>query len=117
MESSSLLEHIDAEVKRLADEATPELLPMLYKIFVSDDRPGLVTCERHMKHLFPYVRAQIFLTRAKRNYYREDWSPPCGVALGAPTSAEAIYASALRHRDELRVTYRSTPCTCRVKHR
>lgn len=85
---------------------------------MQDDRPGLVTCERHAKLLFPYVAAQIFLTRAKRNYYKDDWIPPCthrSVNFGPDT--EKIYHQALVRRDEIRNIYRSTPCTCWVKHR
>ena len=112
------LEQLDSEVKKLADEATPDLLPMLLKIFLKDDRPGLMTCERHTHHLFSYIRAQINLTRAKRNYYRDDWSPPCSHhrdehALGP----EIIYHGALTTRNSIQQTYRSTPCTCWVQHR
>lgn len=114
------LDALDADVQRLVDEATPDLLPMLLKIFLKDDRPGLVTCVRHSHHLFPYVRAQIDLTRAKRHYYRWSdvhWPGPChgGVVHEDPT--EAAYHRALRIRDEVRQTYRSTPCTCWVQHR
>lgn len=113
------LEALDAEVARLADEATPDLLPMLLKIFLKDDRPGLVTCERHMQHLFPYVRAQIALTRAKRNYYHYgDYTSPCshGGDSRVDLSAEAL-RRATNIRDDIRKTYRSTPCTCWVTHR
>lgn len=113
-----MLAELEAEVQRLADEATPDLLPRLLRLFLHGDRPGLVTCERHSQHLFPYVRAQIFLTRAKRNYYRDDWYPPCthrSVKHGP--DVEEIYRVALKHRNEIRQTYRSTPCTCWVPHR
>jgi len=113
-----MLAELEAEVKRLVDEATPELLPRLLKLFLSNDRPGLVTCERHAKHLFPYIAAQITLTRAKRNFYRDDWSPPCthrSVTFGDKT--EEFYIWALKRRDEIRTTYRATPCTCWVPHR
>lgn len=113
-----VLEELDAEVQRLADEATPDLLPMLLKIFMSDDRPGLMTCERHMKYLFPYVRAQINLTRAKRNYYSDNWTPPCTHrSVEHSSQPENAYNFALTTRDEIRRTYRSTPCTCWVTHR
>ena len=128
------LEALDAEVMRLVDEATPDLLPMLLKIFLHDDRPGLMTCERHTQHLFPYVRAQIALTRAKRNYYRDDdWEPPCthrstprftpDPVHGGNTfdrlanMPETTYRMATIARDNIRAQYRATPCTCWVPHR
>ena len=112
------LEALDAEVSRLVDEATPELLPMLLQIFLRDDRPGLLTCERHTQHLFPYVRAQINLTRAKRNYYRDDWTPPCTHrSVEHSSDPEKAYDHAHRVRDEIRAKYRATPCTCWVPHR
>lgn len=115
----TVLDELDAEVQRLADEATPELLVRLLRTFLSGDRPGLITCERHSMHLFPYVRAQIDLTRAKRNYYRWadiHWPPGCHMG-GQKSLQEAAYDSAVIRRDQIRKTYRSTPCTCWVPHR
>lgn len=109
---------LDALVQKLTDEATPELLPRLLKIFLHDDRPGLVTCERHMVRLFPYVRAQILLTRAKRNYYRDDsWAYLHRCATSSKEPSEVVYIRALNARDEARKIYRSTPCTCWVQKR
>ena len=105
------IETLEADVSKLVDEATPDLLPMLLKIFIKDDRPGLVTCERHTKLLFHYIRAQINLTRARRNYYNH-WE---GCDLDAAVTSH--YHNALVRRDEIRIIYRSTPCTCWVKHR
>lgn len=112
----TVLDELDAEVQRLADEATPELLVRLLRTFLSGDRPGLITCERHSMHLFPYVRAQIDLTRAKRNYYR--WADVHWPGDGLSRSRqEETYDSAVIRRDQIRKTYRSTPCTCWVPHR
>lgn len=130
----NVFEQLEAEVQQLVDEATPDLLPMLLKIFLKDDRPGLVTCERHTQKLFPYVRAQINLTRAKRNYYRDDnwWGPCTHRSLPRDTPSpyhagtehfstqlgpEESYRQATITRDNIRQIYRSTPCTCWVPHR
>ena len=112
----TVLDELDAEVQRLADQATPELLVRLLRTFLNDDRPGLLTCERHTLYLFPYVRAQITLTRAKRNYYRDDWSPVCSPR-SIERDVEKLYRRAQDARDSIRQTYRSTPCTCWVPHR
>lgn len=116
------LDELLAEVKAIADEATPELLPRLMRILLGEDRPGLITCERHRHHLFPYVRAQVNLTRAKRDYYR--WADVhwpvithAGCDIKRADPAEDTYERALRIRDEARKTYRSTTCTCWVQHR
>ena len=115
-----LLDRLDAEVQALVDEATPDLLPMLLKIFLKDDRPGLITCVRHSQYLFPYVRAQINLTRAKRNYYRYDdihWPPICHAGTVIESMPETAYRMATIARDNARQSYRSQPCTCWVQHR
>lgn len=117
---SDLLATLDAEVATLADEATPELLVRLLTAFLHEDRPGLVTCERHSHHLFPYVRAQINLTRAKRNYYRwadHHWPPICHAGTVVESMPETNLRMAEIARDNIRKTYRSTPCTCWVQHR
>ncbi len=110
------LEELEKEVERRVDDLTPELLPQLLERFLARD--GLVTCERHEYHLFSYVRAQITLTRAKRNYYRDgDTTPSTGYYPTGRDTSEVVYLSALRNRDELRKVYRSKPCTCWVRHR
>jgi len=101
------LDEIEAEVKRRADELTPELLPTLLERFLK--RSGVTTCDRHFRHLIPYVNAQIALTQAKRRYLGD-----------YPGNALAIadsYHFSLKRRDEVRATYRSTPCTCWVPKR
>lgn len=104
---------IDTRVQRLADELTPELLPRLLKKLL--ERDALVVCERHDKLLFPYVVAQVFLTRAKRAYYRyENFHAPCEA--GEKESFRTLH-KAQRERDNARILYRSTPCTCYVLHR
>lgn len=108
------LEELEKEVERRADDLTPELLPQLLERLLARD--GLVQCERHEHHLFSYVRAQITLTRAKRNYYRDD-GPCTGYYPSSSATSEIVYLSALKRRDEIRQTYRSKPCTCWVQHR
>lgn len=100
----SILEEVDREVKRRADELTPELLPLLFKRLV--ERDGVVPCERHLTLIGPYVRAQIHLSKAKRNYYEFDYE-----------GSKAIYEHALEIRNAARAKYRGTPCTCWVTHR
>jgi hypothetical protein len=95
---------LDAEVQRRADELTPELLPHLLRRLMARD--SLVFCERHDRHLFSYIRAQVNLTRTKRRHY-DDYSRVC----------EKNLEQAEKVRNEIRVTYRSTPCTCWVRHR
>lgn len=107
------LEELEKEVERRADDLTPELLPQLLERLLARD--GLVQCERHEHHLFSYVRAQITLTRAKRNY-RDD-GPCTGYYPSSSATSEIVYLSALKRRDEIRQTYRSKPCTCWVQHR
>lgn len=101
------LDDIQAEVQRLADELTPELLPLLLERF--SNRSGVVLCERHLRHLIPYVNAQIALSRTKRAYF--------GDHPGNPNVLAENYQLSLKRRDELRATYRSTPCTCWVPKR
>lgn len=112
----------EREVMRQADELTPDLLPRLLMKLLKRD--SLVFCERHMTKLFPYIRAQIFLTRARRNYYRDElWSPGpqhAGCDFGitsAMLGPETLYHMALEQRDKIRREYRSTPCVCFKQHR
>lgn len=98
---------VENEVKKLADELTPELLPMLLERFMQRD--GLTFCVRHMRHLLPYIDAQIALGRAKRAYF--DDHPDCALRIADD------YHLSLKRRDEIRKTYRSTPCTCWVPKR
>jgi hypothetical protein len=110
------LEELEKEVKRRADDLTPELLPQLLERLLA--REGLVQCERHEHHLLAYVRAQITLTRAKRNYCCDsDCVPSMGYYPSAKDTNEMVYLAALKRRDEIRQTYRSKPCTCWVQHR
>jgi len=111
------LQELEQEVARRVDELTPELLPQLLERFLARD--GLVQCERHENYLFSYVRAQITLTRAKRNYYRDgEWvAPSTGYYPSSKDTSEMMYLSALKRRDEIRQIYRSKPCTCWVRHR
>ena len=117
------LDEFDREVMRLADAELPELLPRLLMQLLKRD--SLVHCERHMVLLFPYVRAQIALTRAKRNYYR-DWVSPCAMQSTMPPvhngilyadMPEMMYRMAEIARDNARRSYRSTPCVCFKQHR
>jgi len=115
------LDALEREVMRRADSMTPELLPRLLMALLKRD--SLVYCERHMTKLFPYIRAQISLTRARRNYYRDDWVQPCSQdaslygIVSSPVSTERLYKMALEHRDRVRQEYRSTPCVCFQPHR
>jgi hypothetical protein len=107
------LSTIDAEVQRLANEMTPELLPRLLAQLLKRD--ALDFCERHQRLLFPYVRAQIKLTHAKRNFYRYDnFHAACDAGERA---SYAAFCTAKGERDRIRDQYRSTPCTCYVHHR
>lgn len=101
-----LLQSLEDEVKRRADEATPELLPALLEKLSSSLRHGLIGCARHGKLLAPYIAAQIELTRAKRrsNNYCDN-------------ASYKHYYIALEARDQVRRNYRSTPCSCWVQHR
>ncbi len=101
------VDELQAEIQRRADELTPELLPLLLERFMS--RPGITTCERHFRHLVPYVNAQIALTRTKRRCF--------GDYPGDPNVLTDDYQLSLKRRDAIRVTYRSTPCTCWVPKR
>jgi hypothetical protein len=109
------LAFIDAEVQRQADELTSELFPLLFERMLKRD--SLSFCERHDKLLYPYVRAQIDLTRRKRNYYR--YGDVSGSLLEDSLShcSERDFIRASDARDEIRREYRSTPCTCWVQHR
>ncbi len=95
---------LEREVLERADELTPELLPAVLERMLARD--GLVACDRHMFLLGPYVRAQIQLSRAKRNYYDFDYE-----------GAKNIYIHALEIRDVARAKYRGTPCNCWATHR
>jgi len=110
-------EAFEREIMRQADELTPELLPRLLIQLLKRD--SLVFCERHMKHLFPYVRAQIALTRAKRNFYRyDDWGPSLHRSSNnSEMDAETALRMARIERDNIRRIYRSTPCVCFQQHR
>lgn len=101
------VDNIQDEVNRLADELTPELLPALLERMLK--REGLTPCHRHMSLLFPYIDAQIALGRAKRAYF--DDHPGCSLRIADN------YRFSLKRRDEIRKTYRSTPCTCWVPKR
>ncbi len=103
----NVLDDIQAEVNRRADELTPELLPAVLERFMN--RPGITTCERHFTRLIPYINSQITLSRAKRRYLGD--FPGCALKI-----ADAYHFS-LKRRDDLRVAYRSTPCTCWVPKR
>jgi hypothetical protein len=118
------LDAFDREVMRQADALTPELLPRLLMQLLKRD--SLVFCERHMKQLFPYIRAQIALTKAKRNYYRygewhvlpvKDTPPPVHNGVMYADMPEMAYRLAEITRDNARRAYRSTPCVCFQTHR
>jgi len=116
LSSESLdFEAFEREIMRQADELTPELLPRLLIQLLKRD--SLVFCKRHMELLFPYVRAQITLTWAKRNYYRYgEWMPTDGIN-SSTVGPETAYKLALERRDTIRRQYRSTPCDCFKQHR
>lgn len=114
MDGQLALADIDAEVMRQADELTPDLLPRLLKILLKRD--SLSTCERHDVHLFPYIRAQINLTRVKRQYYHSAGGYDCLSHGMRDPYADALYRATII-RDNIRKTYRATPCTCWVHHR
>jgi hypothetical protein len=105
----------EREIMAKANELTPELLPRLLIQLLKRD--SLVHCERHMNLLFPYIRAQITLTWAKRNYYRYgEWMPVDGIN-SSKMGPETTYKLALERRDAIRRQYRSTPCVCFKQHR
>jgi len=107
---------LEAEVMREADELTPGLLPRLLLELLKRD--SLVHCDRHSSKLFHYIRAQIFLTRAKRNYYRDDWVSAADYGINSTkVSTETLYRMALEQRNKVRQEYRSTPCVCFQQHR
>lgn len=109
-----MIEELLAEVQGLADDRMDELLPLLLAQLV--EREGLHPCRRHNDLLVPYIRAQIWLTRAKRNYYRWDGcytSRP----LERPQTPETVMVAAETTRDAARRIYRAEPCTCWVPHR
>ena len=112
-------EQILAEVAALADERTIDLFPMLMEKLWSRD--SLTGCIRHDTCLYPYVASQINLTRAKRNYERDDWYgggwPHRSLMHDRTNHAHRIYISALTTRDEARRQYHSVPCTCWVTKR
>ena len=106
---------LESEVQRRADELTPELLPRLLRRLMQRD--SIVTCDRHDKLLFSYVHAQINLTRIKRRcYYYDDVCYP-GYFPGESLTPMEIHKKLLEARDKIRLEYRSTPCTCWVRHR
>lgn len=105
---------LDAEVQRRADELTPELLPRLLKRLMSRD--SLVFCDRHDRLLFPYVCAQVTLTRMKRRDYYDDVKLT-GYFPGEALTPFQILERSTAARDKIRLEYRSTPCTCWVRHR
>lgn len=100
----NVLDDLQSEVQRLADELTPELLPALLERMTKRD--GIVNCERHLKLLFPYVKTQVTLTKVKRWYWNGDNSV-----------TKAMLDELIEHRNKLRSHYRSTPCTCWVPKR
>lgn len=106
-------DELEREVQARADELTPELLPLiLEKMLARNTVTGC--CERHDKHLLPYVTSQVLLTRAKRNYL-DDHRP---MRQGDNVMSLADwYHFTLKRRDEIRAAYRSTPCTCWVQKR
>lgn len=108
----------EREVMKQADALTPELLPRLLLQLLKRD--SLVFCERHMQLLFPYVRAQIALTRARRNYYRWSdihWPSPCHAGTVIESMPETNLRMATIARDNARQAYRSKPCVCFKQHR
>ena len=108
------LQAITAAVKVRADERTCELLPMLMSRLASRD--GLTSCRRHDTLLYPYVEAQISLTRAKRVYNYDHWQWSRSRA-DSEEQAQAFMLKAEESRDKIRQEYRSTPCTCWVSKR
>lgn len=109
------LEELEKEVERRVDDLTPELLPQLLERLLARD--GLVQCERHGAILYQYIAAQITLTRAKRNYFRDDVSWSGYYPNAMPQGVADLYHFALNRRDQIRKEYRSKPCTCWVQHR
>ncbi len=100
----NVLDDIQAEVIRLADEMTPELLPALLEQMTK--REGIIHCRRHGDLLRYYVSTQIILTRVKRKY----WD-------GHDNVTEGQLKIVTEQRDERRHYYRTTPCTCWVPKR
>lgn len=110
------LADLDSEVQRRADELTPELLPRLLRRLLQRD--SIVFCDRHDRLLFPYVRAQVNLTRIKRRcYYYDDVKLYPGYFPGESLTSSQILDKMVIARDKIRLEYRSTPCTCWVQHR
>jgi hypothetical protein len=116
-------EALEREVMKQADALTPELLPRLLRQLLKRD--SLVFCDRHMRLLFPYIRAQINLTRAKRNYYHygETWPElpqrllPIDGINSAQLGPDHTLQLATETRDAIRKQYRATPCVCFKQHR
>lgn len=110
----SEVQQILAAVNERADDRTAELLPMLMaRMAARDSLTGCVRCEQL---LYPYVDAQIKLTRAKRVYNCDLWQ----WSRYTPSTEEQAYKAFFRAekiRDEARTKYRSTDCTCWVTKR
>jgi hypothetical protein len=100
----SALEEIEREVRERCDDMMPELLPLVFTRMI--ERNGMIPCERHTTLIGPYVRAQIQLSRAKRNYYDFDYE-----------GSKAVYQHALELRDVARARYRGVSCNCWLAHR
>ena len=110
-------QELEAEIAKRVEDMTPELLPQLLERFLV--RQGLVECARHGQKLLSYVRAQIALTRAKRNNI-PNHNSDCTTGYYPSEIPQIIsdhYNFALKHRNDIRKDYRSTPCTCWVRHR
>ena len=108
-------EAFEREVMRQANELTPELLPRLLMQLLKRD--SLVFCDRHMRLLFPYIRAQINLTRAKRNYYRYGETWPVEGINSDKVGPDLALQLATDTRNVIRQQYRATPCVCFQQHR
>lgn len=113
------LGEIDAEVKRRADERTPELLVGM----LETGRYG--ACRKHSTLLLRYIRSQVDLTRARRHnrdgYNRSgDLCFRCvqlssGITVDVPVEQTACVLELLNRlaiRDRSRREYHEHPCEC-----
>jgi hypothetical protein len=90
------LADLAAEVKALADERTPDLLPML---LAKLKHTGLHTCDKHTRLLTEYTIAAVGLTKIKRRWY--EGSVHCGMV--------TVFVN---KRDATRRAYRDARCDC-----
>lgn len=105
------LNKLEEEVMAMADEASAEILPLLYERLIQKN--GLSICEKHSM-LGVRISAEIALTKAKRKYMGDN--PINGVFTGYHENL-AKYDTIKNNVLHIRKEYRSKPCTCWVEKR